>query len=313
MGTGVLVLDEPTAQLDPAGTRAGRRAARGLAGGAASSSPSTTRPSCGGPTSASCSRRAGWSARPPGAALGTGAGRVGCAAALVRLAEAAAPPGGLRRGGDRGALRRAAARGAASAPSPRQPRLDAGPRPASRSRSRALVHRYPGRRGRPRVSLPSARRDGRDPRPERLRQDDARQAPQRAAPAGRRRVRSTAGRSAARVDELLAGTVGFVFQNPDDQLFDGRRARGRVRAAESRLRAATETLVERPSPRRTGRRRATNPYDLDLRPAQARRAGRGPGDRSGVLVLDEPTTGQDAPGVARSARSSTRSGDRADR
>jgi energy-coupling factor transport system ATP-binding protein len=108
----------------------------------------------------------------------------------------------------------------------------------------------------------------------------------------------TAGRSVADV----AATVGFVFQNPDDQLFErsverevafGPRNLGRSAADVAAL--VTDGL-EAVGLADQG---STNPYDLDL----ARRklvalAGILAMDPA-VIVLDEPTTGQDPDGVAR--------------
>ena len=100
----------------------------------------------------------------------------------------------------------------------------------------------------------------------------------------------------------LARTVGFVFQNPDDQLFErsverevafGPRnlgvAPGDIAALVTRSLAAVGLASER----------TTNPYDLDLsRRKLVALAGILAMDPA-VLVLDEPTTGQDADGVER--------------
>ena len=100
----------------------------------------------------------------------------------------------------------------------------------------------------------------------------------------------------------LARTIGFVFQNPDDQLFErsverevafGPRnlgvAPGDIAALVTRSLAAVGLAGER----------TTNPYDLDLsRRKLVALAGILAMDPA-VLVLDEPTTGQDADGVER--------------
>jgi energy-coupling factor transport system ATP-binding protein len=100
----------------------------------------------------------------------------------------------------------------------------------------------------------------------------------------------------------LARTVGFVFQNPDDQLFErsverevafGPRnlgiATGDIAALVTQSLAAVGLASER----------TTNPYDLDLsRRKLVALAGILAMDPA-VLVLDEPTTGQDADGVER--------------
>ena len=172
---------------------------------------------------------------------GAGRGRAGSPAStpptLVRLAVAAgldparafdeaAVAEALRRRRQPGGWRRRLPRPATARPASLEARLDPGPRPA------AGPHRDRGprpplprrRRGRPRRDAHDrARRGGRDPRPERLGQDDAGQAPQRSAPPGRgtrparwRADRRSPGRrSSPRI-------VGFVFQNPDEQLFERR-------------------------------------------------------------------------------------------
>jgi energy-coupling factor transport system ATP-binding protein len=100
----------------------------------------------------------------------------------------------------------------------------------------------------------------------------------------------------------LARTVGFVFQNPDDQLFErsvsrevsfGPRNLGLAAAEISRVVAGSLAAV------RLEAEGATNPYDLDLsRRKLVALAGILAMDPA-VLVLDEPTTGQDADGVER--------------
>jgi energy-coupling factor transport system ATP-binding protein len=100
----------------------------------------------------------------------------------------------------------------------------------------------------------------------------------------------------------LAATVGFVFQNPDDQLFErsverevafGPRNLGLSAAEIATLVTASLDAVG------LADQRATNPYDLDLsRRKLVALAGVLAMDPA-VLVLDEPTTGQDPDGVAR--------------
>ncbi len=112
--------------------------------------------------------------------------------------------------------------------------------------------------------------------------------------------RSTRG---VRVDQLAA-TVGFVFQNPDDQLFErsverevgfGPRNLGFDTALVSQLvdvaLAATGLTAER----------ATNPYDLDLSRRKLVALASVVAMDPAILVLDEPTTGQDPAGIARIA------------
>jgi len=107
-----------------------------------------------------------------------------------------------------------------------------------------------------------------------------------------------AGRSIA----SLAGIVGFVFQDPDDQLFGRSVARevafgptnlGVVGAARQRLVEAALAAVGLAS------EAATNPYDLDLAARKLVALASVCAMDPAVLVLDEPTTGQDRPGVAR--------------
>ena len=100
----------------------------------------------------------------------------------------------------------------------------------------------------------------------------------------------------------LARIVGFVFQNPDDQLFErsvsrevsfGPRNLGLPAADVSRLVTAALAAVGLDT------EASTNPYDLDLsRRKLVALAGILAMDPA-VLVLDEPTTGQDSDGVER--------------
>ncbi len=102
--------------------------------------------------------------------------------------------------------------------------------------------------------------------------------------------------------DRLAATVGFVFQNPDEQLFE-RSVEREVAFGPKNLRRPADQiagLVTR-SLEAVGLTdvRATNPYDLDLsRRKLVALAGVLAMDPA-VLVLDEPTTGQDAAGIER--------------
>lgn len=100
----------------------------------------------------------------------------------------------------------------------------------------------------------------------------------------------------------LAATVGIVFQNPDRQIFAGRvkaevafgpRMLGRspqeVSAASA---AALEAVGLRGS-------EDTNPYDLGYSRRKLLTLASVVAMDTPVIVLDEPTTGQDARGVAR--------------
>ncbi len=110
--------------------------------------------------------------------------------------------------------------------------------------------------------------------------------------------RDLAGRSIADV----ARTVGFVFQDPDRQLFSrsvarelafGPRNLGLGDATTDRL--VTQALVA------VGLvdRAAENPYDLGLSDRKLVALASVLAMDPAILVLDEPTTGQDAPGIAR--------------
>ena len=100
----------------------------------------------------------------------------------------------------------------------------------------------------------------------------------------------------------LAGLVGLAFQNPDRQLFAGRvsvevafgpRNLG-VRGAvlEERVGAAMEEVG-------LAAEAGTNPYDLGYSRRKLLALASVLAMRTPILVLDEPTTGQDARGVAR--------------
>ena len=100
----------------------------------------------------------------------------------------------------------------------------------------------------------------------------------------------------------LAATVGFVFQNPDEQLFE-RSVEREVAFGPRNLGVPAATIAERVTDSLTAvglvGERSTNPYDLDLsRRKLVALAGVLAMDPA-VLVLDEPTTGQDADGLAR--------------
>ena len=100
----------------------------------------------------------------------------------------------------------------------------------------------------------------------------------------------------------LAGVAGLAFQNPDRQLFSGRvsaevafgpRNLGiRGDALEERVRAALDAVG-------LGGEAATNPYDLGYSRRKLLALASVLAMRTPILILDEPTTGQDARGVAR--------------
>jgi energy-coupling factor transport system ATP-binding protein len=100
----------------------------------------------------------------------------------------------------------------------------------------------------------------------------------------------------------LARTVGFVFQNPDDQLFE-RSVEREVAFGPRNLGIAAADVADRVADSLAAvglaGERATNPYDLDLpRRKLVALAGILAMDPA-MLVLDEPTTGQDPDGVER--------------
>lgn len=100
----------------------------------------------------------------------------------------------------------------------------------------------------------------------------------------------------------LAAQVGLAFQNPDRQLFSGRVAGEMafgphnlgVRGSEvgARVRAALEAVG-------LGGEAETNPYDLGYSRRKLLAIASVLAMRTPVLILDEPTTGQDPRGVAR--------------
>ena len=100
----------------------------------------------------------------------------------------------------------------------------------------------------------------------------------------------------------LAATVGFVFQHPDDQLFErsvlrevsfGPRNLGRSADETGRLTEAALVATGLADDR------ATNPYDLDLSRRKLVALASVLAVDPPIVVLDEPTTGQDAAGIAR--------------
>jgi energy-coupling factor transport system ATP-binding protein len=125
-------------------------------------------------------------------------------------------------------------------------------------------------------------------------------------------LRPTAG-SVAVAGQPIAGqpvsetarVVGFVFQDPDDQLFQrsverevafGPRNQGLDAAG---IAARTERALELAG---IAGDRATNPYDLGPSLRKLVALASVLANEPAVLVLDEPTTGQDGPGAARVGR-----------
>ncbi len=319
MGTTVLVLDEPTAQLDPAGTRSVAGLLEELARAGSAILCVEHDPAVLGAMDRCLVLDAAHEIAldRPGPALALAAERVGLTApTLVRLAEAAGID--LAQAFDEQAIAADLQAGHASGQTARDAPADAGPPnlPATwtPSRERApvrvaiedLVHRYPtgieavrgvsltiepgstvailGQNGSGKTTLAKHVNGLLRPASGRVLIDGE----------------PTAGQTVAR----LAATVGFVFQNPDDQLFErsverevafGPRNLGIPAAEIAALVAASLAAVG------LSDERATNPYDLDLSRRKLVALAGVLAMNPAVLVLDEPTTGQDAGGIERVA------------
>jgi energy-coupling factor transport system ATP-binding protein len=311
MGTDILVLDEPTAQLDPAGTTSVADLIDGLARSGTTILCAEHAPTVLGRADRCLVLEDG---RPvsldrPGAALSAAGREVGLRPpTLVSVANVAGVAPGLEF--DEAAI---AAALAARRPIPATPddRPETAPtwspgseRPPVRVDVEGLVHRYPngieavrgvslsiepgeavvilGQNGSGKTTLVKHLNGL-------LRPD-----------AGRVLLDGEATEDVT-VDRLAA-TVGFVFQNPDEQLFE-RSVEREVAFGPKNLRRPADQipgLVTR-SLEAVGLTdvRTTNPYDLDLsRRKLVALAGVLAMDPA-VLVLDEPTTGQDAAGIER--------------
>jgi energy-coupling factor transport system ATP-binding protein len=318
MGTTILILDEPTAHLDPAGTAAVADLLAELARGGASILCVEHDPSVLGRMDRCLVLDAGRAVAldVPGTALAEASSTADLTApTLVRLAQAAgidlasafdegAIAAGLlvRRGQQRVAPAEAAGPGTGKHPEPAwTPTTD---RPPAEVAIEDLVHRYPsgieavrgvslviepgeavavlGQNGSGKTTLVKHLNGLLRPAEGRVLLDG----------------RPTDGRSIAE----LAATVGFVFQNPDEQLFE-RSVEREVTFGPRNLGVSATAIAERVTSSLSVvgllAERTTNPYDLDLsRRKLVALAGVLAMDPA-VLVLDEPTTGQDADGVAR--------------
>lgn len=97
----------------------------------------------------------------------------------------------------------------------------------------------------------------------------------------------------------LAGTVGYVFQNPDDQIFKNRVLEevmvGPIHLGASRE-EAKEKALEALNMVGLSQAEEENPYDLDLSDRKMVAIASVIAMEPGVLILDEPTIAQDAKG-----------------
>jgi energy-coupling factor transport system ATP-binding protein len=320
MGPGLLVLDEPTAQLDPAGARAvadllAGRAAAGTAVLVAEHRAAVLE------RTARCLVLDG--GRPvglamPGVALGPGLGgsagvavppTVTLAAALGLAAgtafDAAAVAAAIRRLAPDERAAAAAALVAAAPPAPAVPPWEAVRNVApARVEVAGLRHAYPGGtealRGvdlviEPGETVAIVGQNGSG------KTTLAKHLVRILGPsAGAVRVggEDLAGRTIAEAARM----VGFVFQDPDQQLFS-RSVAGEVAFGPRNLGVAEADagrLVERAlAAVGLTDRAAENPYDLGLSDRKLVALASVLAMDPVVLVLDEPTTGQDEPGIAR--------------
>jgi energy-coupling factor transport system ATP-binding protein len=320
MGAASLVLDEPTAQLDPAGTEAVAALLLDRARAGTALLVTEHKPSILGRTSRCLLLAEGRAAAlgRPGAVLGSANTAIlgGEGPALVKVAEALGLDTGL--GFDAGALTDAirarvpaatVASGPLPGPAPVPVSATTAPWPSVRDvrpagiRIEGLTHRYgavtalrgvsldipPGGS----IAIVGQNGSGKTTLLKHL--------------VGL--LRPAAGRVlidgddiAARSIASLAHTVGFVFQDPDDQLF-GRSVAREVAFGPTNLGLAgtdrTRLVAQALAAVGLEAEGATNPYDLDLAARKLVALASVCAMDPAVLVLDEPTTGQDRPGVAR--------------
>ena len=320
MGTSTVVLDEPTAQLDPAGTSAVAALLRTLAVGGRAILVVEHDPAVLALADRCLVLDAGRivTLDEPGRALGSGVlATVGLRApTIVRLAERAhvdpdrafdedAVVGALR---SRGAGRLAPAGDDSETDGSAVPVLPAlspiREAPPVAVEVEGLVHRYPGGIEAVRgvdlivpagtaVAILGQNGSGKTTLVKHLngllRPDSG------VVTVGGRDIADTA-------VSVVARAVGFVFQNPDEQLFN-RSVEREVGFGPRNLgldRRQTDLLVERALVLTglTGSR-AANPYDLDFSQRKLVALASVVAMDPAVLVLDEPTTGQDGPGRAR--------------
>jgi energy-coupling factor transport system ATP-binding protein len=325
MGTSCLVLDEPTAQLDPAGTRTVAELLRAVADDGRPVLVAEHDPTVLAVSDRCLVLEAGRTAAldRPGSALATSVlDPLGLPApTLVRLAELAGVPperafdeaavadglasaasGGSAAGEAGGAAAAASGgRGPSEGPVAWRPVLE---QPPVEVEVRGLTHSYPGGvealRGVDLVFAPGQavaivgqNGSGKTTLVKHL---DGLLRPD----AGSVRIggRDITGDAVS----TIARTVGFVFQDPDEQLFEGTVER-EVGFGPRNLRLDPRTsgaLVDRALELTgLGDVRASNPYDLGLSIRKLVALASVLAMDPAVIVLDEPTTGQDGPGVER--------------
>jgi energy-coupling factor transporter ATP-binding protein EcfA2 len=314
MGTGAIVLDEPTAQLDPAGTRS---VAALLAAAAADGRAVLLvegDPSILGLVGRCLVLDSGRSIAlaPPGEALGDPVlGPLGLRApTVVRLAAMASVEAGSafdERAVAAGLAKRAAGgdlRTTGGAPAPALDWAPSRERPTPALEVRGLVHRYPGGVEALRgvelaiqpgetVAIVGQNGSGKTTLAKHL---DGLLRPDSGT------VLLDGADIADRPVHELARSVGFVFQDPDDQLFN-RSVEREVSFGPRNLGlpdAEVPGVVDR-ALRLAGLEdvRATNPYDLGLSTRKLVALASVLAMEPPILVLDEPTTGQDGPGIER--------------
>ncbi len=314
MGTAALVLDEPTAQLDPAGKRSVAELLGAEAGAGRAVLVAEHDPMVLGRADRCLVLEGGRAVTTdlPGRALGSAVlGPLGLAGpTIVRLAEV----GGVdpRRAFDPATVAEALDRrlGAISgAPQTAgRPRLDWAPRrprDGARLTVEGLVHRYPGGvealRGidlaiAPGETVAIVGQNG-SGKTTLIKHLDGLLRP------GAGRVLVDGVDIADRAVSETARTVGLVFQDPDDQLFERSVAR-EVSFGPRNLgiadRAEVAALVGA-ALRLVGLEGVAeaNPYDLDRSTRKLVALASVLAMEPAALVLDEPTSGQDGPGVAR--------------
>jgi len=312
MGTGTLVLDEPTAQLDPAGTRQVAELLRGSAAAGRAVLCVEHDPTVLGHVDRCLVLDGGRAVglAPPGVALGSGVlGATGMPVpTIVRLAEHAGVDQALAFDEDEVARRLRDPRVRAS-PSPDVPKatLEWTPiqeRPGVSLEVRGVTYRYAGGvealRGvdlviEPGEAVAIVGQNGSGKTTLAKHLDGLLRPDVGTVAVDDRDIASLPVHEAAR-------TVGFVFQNPDDQLFN--------RSVEREVAFGPRNLgLTGPDARELVERalqladllavRTTNPYDLGLSTRKLVALASVLAMEPPVLVLDEPTTGQDGPGVSR--------------